>query len=741
MKIKKLLASVLTVFILLGAVGCTAPAPTAIPTPTPTTVPTPTPTTVPTPTPTAVPTPTPTTVPTPTPTAVPTPTPTAVPTPTTAPTPTPTAVPTPTPTAVPTPTPTKAPTPTPTPVPTPTPKPVPSLKPSGVSLSYKTYPAPADDPIVNAGGTNLAFGRPVTVSGVFRDIPHYTGANATDGNTATIWASDEGDTPWVQIDLGSAMRLGRVEVVARPDGDNSHERVNLAVLVSNDPTFTAYTTVATRETYSFEAYGEWIVNTPAEQSYRYVRVTRINKAGHFTVSEVRVFDKAADYADNIPDVLDPYVNGSTMLINRTGKALSVKRGVPCVISYDFANTQQWIKEPTKDGWFRLRNGETNQYLAVKNGALTLSANAAAGSEWYVIEAEACWGRVVNELGGILCTVDGALAYSNISTDADTEWWYVGEAYTADIPKGDTSYLNNGYGVMYHLLPDSATVRNMSKRIDINGIASDLAEVKASYFMLALGQNSGYYNTPNATFGSIVSTNSDKRFTATDIPMQFYDELSKRGIDLMFYFTTTLPSAIEQDYKDFYMETYPKHNRDSAMLWSLVMREWSLRYGDKVKGWWMDGGYFNVVTDEKIFLIMSNGIKAGNPNAIIAYNPGVIVAERASSDEYTCGEIDWPFGTREYTEQALNDRSKWVTPQNVPIKEKAWFTLTFLDNGWCHNTSPREQLYDGTLWGEYVKTVLNQNGGICLDVDFKTTTYRMNSNMKELLIAIHDTVYP
>ncbi len=129
--------------LVLWAIGCASPSPTATPVPTstpePTEMPTPAPiaTLAPTvgpiataistarPTPTSPPVPTARPTPPPTLTATPSPTatarPTSTPQPTATPAPTPTPTPTPVPTATPTPIPTSTPVPTPTPAPTPVP--------------------------------------------------------------------------------------------------------------------------------------------------------------------------------------------------------------------------------------------------------------------------------------------------------------------------------------------------------------------------------------------------------------------------------------------------------------------------------------------------------------------------------------------------------------------------------------------------------------------------------------------
>jgi 3-methyl-2-oxobutanoate hydroxymethyltransferase len=54
----------------------------------------------------------------------------------------------------------------------------------------------------------------------------------------------------------------------------------------------------------------------------------------------------------------------------------------------------------------------------------------------------------------------------------------------------------------------------------------------------------------------------------------------------------------------------------------VIQEWSDRYGDKVAGWWFDGGYDHIKFNEAIAQTYAKAVKHGNPNAIVTFNPGV-----------------------------------------------------------------------------------------------------------------------
>ena len=80
---------------------------------------------------------------------------------------------------------------------------------AGADISYR-------DIRIKAGSTpppptDLAQGRPVTVSSVEPGSPH-AGANAVDGNAGTRWGSAYTDPQWITVDLGQARQLNRVRL-------------------------------------------------------------------------------------------------------------------------------------------------------------------------------------------------------------------------------------------------------------------------------------------------------------------------------------------------------------------------------------------------------------------------------------------------------------------------------------------------------------------------------------------------
>jgi hypothetical protein len=70
----------------------------------------------------------------------------------------------------------------------------------------------------------------------------------------------------------------------------------------------------------------------------------------------------------------------------------------------------------------------------------------------------------------------------------------------------------------------------------------------------------------------------------------------------------------------------------------------LRFGRKIHGWWVDGayarGYLYPENELPNLRTFAEALRAGNPEAILAFNPGVSVPviHYIDQGDYTCGEI-------------------------------------------------------------------------------------------------------
>ncbi len=214
-----------------------------------------------------------------------------------------------------------------------------------------------------------------------------------------------------------------------------------------------------------------------------------------------------------------------------------------------------------------------------------------------------------------------------------------------------------FGVMTHYLADwkaadSGETMDVEKwnamvnGFDTEALATQLQSVGAGWYLISIGQNSGYYLAPNATYDKIVGITPSK-LSKRDLVSDLADSLAKRGIKLMVYLPSGAPGQDAAARKALEWTNGPSRNREFQQKWESVIRDWSQRWGKKVVGWWFDGCYWpNAMyrsADAPNFASFAAAARAGNPDSALAFNPGVLyrTISITPEDDYVPGEVDKP----------------------------------------------------------------------------------------------------
>lgn len=214
-----------------------------------------------------------------------------------------------------------------------------------------------------------------------------------------------------------------------------------------------------------------------------------------------------------------------------------------------------------------------------------------------------------------------------------------------------------WGVMTHYLADwkaremteQMTVEkwnDMVNRFDVEGLAEQLKSVGAGYYLITIGQNSGYYLAPSTTYDRFVGIQPSK-CSRRDLVADLYEALHKRDIRLMVYLPSGAPAGDATARGALQWQNGPHRNREFQLKWEQVIREWSTRWGPKVAGWWFDGCYWpNTMyraEEPPNFASFAAAARAGHPDSIVAFNPGVVprILSVTPHEDYTAGEINDP----------------------------------------------------------------------------------------------------
>lgn len=255
------------------------------------------------------------------------------------------------------------------------------------------------------------------------------------------------------------------------------------------------------------------------------------------------------------------------------------------------------------------------------------------------------------------------------------------------------------GAFMHFWPNRSNEMALVDAFDVPAVAKQLKEMGAGYFVLTLGQNAGFYNAPNATFDRCLGVAAGERCSSRDLPLDLHRALEPLGIRLMLYLPCQVPNRDPRAQRAFGLPEGPKDqplDETFARKWAEVIHEWSARYGDKVSGWWFDGGYRHIQFNEAIATIYADAVKRGNPRAIVTFNPGVRLIRYTKAEDYTAGELNEPWKT---------------IPASRRVDGSQWHALTYLGSTWGRRDTRRPD----ADWIAWIRAATEKGGVVTLDM--------------------------
>jgi hypothetical protein len=295
----------------------------------------------------------------------------------------------------------------------------------------------------------------------------------------------------------------------------------------------------------------------------------------------------------------------------------------------------------------------------------------------------------------------------LATAQDAQRHATGQAHRAD-------WLHAArWGVFTHFMsdtvgPPNATVDQWNAIVDgfdVEGLARQLKTCGAGYYCITLGQNSGFYCSPNSAYDKYVGI-SPSKCSRRDLIADLYPALERQGIKLMVYLPSGAPARDPVAVQRLQWKDGPYRNREFQIKWEEVIREWSNRWGARVKGWWFDGCYFADAMyrppDAPGFTTFAAAARAGNPQGIVAFNPGVLVPviRLTEHEDYTAGEI--------------NDAATIVCPGRW-LNGAQWHILSFLGPRWFAGPKPR---YTNRQVIDITRKILDKGGVVTWDVNIQ-----------------------
>lgn len=217
--------------------------------------------------------------------------------------------------------------------------------------------------------------------------------------------------------------------------------------------------------------------------------------------------------------------------------------------------------------------------------------------------------------------------------------------------------------------------------DVDGLAAQVASTGAGYLLFTVGQNSGHYCAPNPVYDELVGL-TPSRCARRDVIADLAAALQSYGVKLMVYATSGAPfwppAAAALRWTNNH-QVPGERLAEFQRKWNRVLAYWSTTWGDAVAGWWLDGCYFGrdmyEFDDEPNWGSLTAALRAGNPDAIVAYNPGVKVPViTQGGEDYTAGELAGALHVGHYAPGGF------ALPL-AKVGEAQYHALTFLGQYW------------------------------------------------------------
>lgn len=183
----------------------------------------------------------------------------------------------------------------------------------------------------------------------------------------------------------------------------------------------------------------------------------------------------------------------------------------------------------------------------------------------------------------------------------------------------------------HYYPNQKTYKSFNDRInnfDVDKYAKAISELNPGYLFFTIMHNSQYMCAPNNTFDQITGYTPGEACSERDLILDLITALEKYDIPLFLSIDAIGPikNAYAADKFGYYDIVSQYVGEDFIEKWSAVIREYAVRYKEKIHGWMFRCSYDRLGFaghDDDFFKAFNDAVRSGNKNALIAFNNGEI----------------------------------------------------------------------------------------------------------------------
>jgi hypothetical protein len=312
----------------------------------------------------------------------------------------------------------------------------------------------------------------------------------------------------------------------------------------------------------------------------------------------------------------------------------------------------------------------------------------------------------------------------------------------------TAWMAGRCGIMNHwlypgVLPaagePAATFDEAVDCFDLDGFLADFATTGASWLIFTLGQNTGYYISPNAVLEELAGPGHCSR---RDLACELAEGVHRLGKRFIAY----LPCEIAANttlHDGFAWQTAPGTvQAEFQRRYTRVVAEWARRLGPLLDGWWFDGCYTWPVfhNSHMDWPLWTAAARAGNPAAALTFNDGSFcignLEPTIPEHDYLSGETEMLVEGQARLGREEPARTHLPAARFVPGTHCQWHSLLPIDCFWGHGapaprwlsrqryrevppgarSAPMEPpVYDDAELGSYLQRCLSVGGAVTLNV--------------------------
>jgi hypothetical protein len=281
---------------------------------------------------------------------------------------------------------------------------------------------------------------------------------------------------------------------------------------------------------------------------------------------------------------------------------------------------------------------------------------------------------------------------------------------AILPASRTEWMKRGsYGVMAHWLvpgcqrekgPPLQDFNQAVNAFDRDRFLQDFQRTGADWLIFTIGQNTSYYASPNAVLDRLAGPgHCSQRDLVFEIARCIH-QLGKRFIAYLpceVSAPTSLHAAFGWNPR--------KDQTEFERRYTSFIREYAVRYGAYLDGWWFDGCYgWDVFPNSTYHWPMwFDAARAGNPEAVVAFNDGSFCAGVTRPvtplQDYLSGEVEELIDGKIRLGRQTNAPLHLPNSRFVPGTTCQWHALVPIDCLWIHGEPgpmPPPKYSDGDL---------------------------------------------